>query len=143
VKVLSVIYFLLILTALVAFLFFFMNVVYVWQIDEPFKGTLTNIILLFLVFVALTFRAVMNQLSEMRYPNTFTNRAMFIVITTVLFHFIFYLLIPNLYLFFHDDLRGAILGLISNQAINFIIVQVTLAGFDLMYCCWNRAKRQT
>ena len=120
-----------------------MKVVYVWSIIEPFKSILTNFILIFIVFVGLTFRSLMNKLSEMRYPNTFTNRAMFIVITTVLFHFIFYLFIPNFYLLFHDDLRAAILGLISNQAINFIIVQVTLAGFDLMYCCWNRAKKQT
>lgn len=137
------IYFILILGALVAFLNFFMKVVYVWSIIEPFKSILTNFILIFIVFVGLTFRSLMNKLSEMRYPNTFTNRAMFIVITTVLFHFIFYLFIPNFYLLFHDDLRGAILSLISNQAINFIIVQVTLAGFDLMYCCWNRAKKQT
>lgn len=28
--------------------------------------------------------------------------------------------------------------LISNQAINFMIVQIIMAGFDLMFCCWNR-----
>lgn len=85
----------------------------------------------------------MNRLADMRYPNTYTSRTMFIVITTVLFHFIFYLFIPSMYLYSNDELRGGILGLISNQAINFIVVQVTLAGFDLMYCCWNRRKAQT
>jgi magnesium-transporting ATPase (P-type) len=143
VKVLSVIYFILILGFFVAFLYFFMEVVYVEPIAEPFKTILTNFILLFIVFVALTFRSLMGRLSEMRYPNTYTNRAMFIVITTVLFHFIFYLFIPSVYLTLHDDLRGAILSLISNQAINFILIQVTLAGFDLMYCCWNRQKGKT
>jgi len=65
---------------------------------------------------------------------------MFIVITTVLFHFLFYLLIPSLYLRFNVDKRGELLNLISNQSITFIIVQITLAGFDLMYCCWNKRK---
>lgn len=139
---LSIIYFILILGFFVAFLYFFMEVVYVEPIIEPFKSILTNFILIFIVFVGLTFRALMNRLSEMRYPNTYTNRTMFIVITTVLFHFIFYLFIPTLFLKLHNDLRGAILSLISNQAINFIIVQITLAGFDLMFCCWNRSRKQ-
>ena len=65
---------------------------------------------------------------------------MFIVVTTVLFHFIFYLFIPSIYLRMHTDLRGQVLNLISNQSITFIVVQVTLAGFDLMYCCWNKKK---
>lgn len=142
VKILSVIYFILILGFFVAFLYFFMEVVYVEPIIEPFKSILTNFILIFIVFVGLTFRTLMDQLSEMRYPNTYTSRTMFIVITTVLFHFIFYLFIPSLFLKLHNDLRGAILSLISNQAINFIIVQITLAGFDLMYCCWNRSRKQ-
>ena len=76
----------------------------------------------------------------MRFPDTYTHRTMFIVITTVLFHFIFYLIIPSLYLRFKEDDRGKVLNLISMQAINFIIVQVILSGFDLMYCCWNRKR---
>ncbi len=85
----------------------------------------------------------MNKLSEMRFPNTYASRALFIVATTVLFHFIFYLFVPSSYLYLNNGLRGGILSLISNQSINFIIVQVTLAGFDLMYCCWNKRKAQT
>lgn len=104
---------------------------------------MTNIILTFVVFVGLTFRGWMDKLSDMRYPNTFTTRSMFIVITTVIFHFLFYLFIPSTFLRYHESLRAAILSLISNQSINFIIVQITLAGFDLMYCCWNRRKRIT
>ena len=79
----------------------------------------------------------------MRFPNTYTRRTMFIVITTVLFHFIFYLFLPTSYLRFEEDMRGSILNLISNQALTFIIVQVILSGFDLMYCCWNRRRATT
>ena len=76
----------------------------------------------------------------MRFPNTYSARAMFIVITTVLFHFIFYLVAPSIYLKFSDK-SGPIMTLISNQAINFMIVQIIMAGFDLMFCCWNRNLR--
>ena len=68
---------------------------------------------------------------------------MFIVITTVMFHFIFYLFIPSSYLRFLDDRRGPILNMISNQALSFIVVQVVLAGFDMMYCCWNKNRKKT
>jgi hypothetical protein len=112
----------------------------VGDLGEPLQTIVTNIVLFLLVAVALTFRGWMNRLSEMRFPDTLTHRTMFIVITTVLFHFIFYLIIPSLYLRFREDVRGSVLNLISFQAINFIIVQVILSGFDLMYCCWNRKR---
>lgn len=97
-----------------------------------------NVILILIVVVAMTFRQWMNRLSEMRFPNTFTHRTIFIAITTVLFHFIIYLFIPSLYLRFQEDRRGSALNMISNQAVSFILVQMVLAGLDLMYCCWSR-----
>lgn len=78
----------------------------------------------------------------MRYPNTYTNKTLFIVVTTLLFHFIYYLIIPTMYLRFQEDSRGRILKVISNQTINFVIVHIIIAGFDLMYCCWNRRQQR-
>ena len=141
VKLLSVLYFILILVFLIFVLSFVLDIIYNKNLGEPYQTILTNVILLFLVAVALTFRGWMNKLSQMRFPDTFTRRTMFIVITTVLFHVIFYLFIPSLYLRFREDDRGSVLNLISNQAINFIIVQLILAGCDLMYCCWNRKRK--
>jgi len=115
-------------------------VVYIYKIIEPLKSILQNFIMTFIVFVGLTFRELMNRLSEMRFPNTYTSRTLFIVITTVLFHFIFYLFIPSTYLRLDYNNRGSILGIMSNTAVVFIIVQGLLAGFDLMYCCWNRNR---
>lgn len=100
VKILSVLYFILILGFLILFLSEVLDIIYGRDLGEPLQTIVTNIILLFLVAVALTFRGWMNKLSEMRFPDTYTHRTMFIVITTVLFHFIFYLLIPSLYLRF-------------------------------------------
>lgn len=79
----------------------------------------------------------MNKLAEMRFPNTYSARAMFIVITTVLFHFIFYLVAPSIYLKFSKK-SGYIIVLISNQAVNFMIVQIIIAGFDVVFCFWNK-----
>jgi len=45
----------------------------------------------------------MNKLSDMRNPNTYTSRTMFIVITTVLFHFIYYIVIPTIYFALAED----------------------------------------
>lgn len=84
----------------------------------------------------------MQKLSEMRFPNTYTGKAIFVVVTTVVFHFIFYIFIPSLYLFLHKQLRGEILSLISSQAISFIVIQIILSAVDLMYCSWNRKKAQ-
>ena len=117
-----------------------LEIIYLDSIIEPWDSIIQNTILLILVAVALTFRQLMNKLAEMRFPNTYTSRTMFIVITTVLFHFIFYLILPSFYLRFNVEKRGPVLNLVSNQSITFIIVQIILAGFDLMYCCWNRSR---
>jgi hypothetical protein len=52
-----------------------------------------------MVGIALTFRFLMNKLSEMRKPNTQTSRTLFIILTTTLFHFIYYVIVPGAYLF--------------------------------------------
>jgi hypothetical protein len=72
-------------------------------LPSPWNVIIANIIMTLMVPVALTFRQLMNKLSEMRRPNTQTNRTMFIVITTVLFHFIYYIIIPTFYLKFSKD----------------------------------------
>ena len=78
-------------------LFFCMKIVYRKLFPDPWNTILVYIILTILVIIALTFRQLMDQLSEMRLPNTQTSRTMFIVLTTVLFHFIYYLIIPTIY----------------------------------------------
>lgn len=45
----------------------------------------------------------MNILSEMRKPNTQTHRTMFIIVTTVLFHFLYYIIVPTITLTTSDD----------------------------------------
>ena len=103
VKVLSVVYFFLLLGGSYIILFFCMEVVYTDVFPEPWNEILIQFILIFVVVVALSFRQWMNKLSEMRHPNTQTSRTMFIVLTTVLFHFIYYIIIPTFYFNFAKD----------------------------------------
>ena len=84
-------------------MFFCMKIVYKEIVPDPWNFILAQIILTILVVIALTFRYLMNQLSEMRHPNTQTSRTMFIVLTTVLFHFIYYIIIPTFYFWLAQD----------------------------------------
>jgi hypothetical protein len=74
-----------------------MAIVYNKWFEEPWNTLVINIILFFLVYMALTFRAFMNKLSELSHPSTYTYRTMFIVVTTISFHLLFYLIIPTAY----------------------------------------------
>lgn len=83
----------------------------------------------------------MDRLSELRFPNTYTQRTVFIVMTTVVFHYLFYLFIPDLYLVAERDRRGDVLKCMTNQTISFALMQVLLASVDIMFCLWNRTRR--
>jgi hypothetical protein len=112
-------------------------------LPSPWNVIVANIIMTLMVPLALTFRQLMNKLSEMRRPNTLTNRTMFIVITTVLFHFIYYILIPTFYLKFSQIVeKNKVLFIITNQTFNFLIVQFILAKVDFIFCQWNRRLKK-
>jgi hypothetical protein len=141
VKILSIIYFFLLLGASYVLLFFCLHLVYRPIFAPIISVILTNIILIFVVIIALTFRVLMNHLSEMRYPNTQTSRSMFIIVTTVLFHFVYYLIIPTIYFVVAEDqLKNKTLLVVTNQTINFLVIQFILAQVDLMYCFWSRRQ---
>jgi hypothetical protein len=61
------------------------------------KQVWTTFIALVIVAFALIFRAMMNILSELRHPNTQTSKTMFIVCTTVVYHFLYFLIIPTIF----------------------------------------------
>lgn len=99
------------------------------------------LILIFITALAITFRFIMDRLSELRFPNTYTQRTMFIVMTTVVFHYLFYLFIPCIYLAVEVERRGDVLKLMSNQTISFVLVQFLLCGVDIMHWFWNRRRK--
>jgi hypothetical protein len=97
-KVKSIIYFFGLLGLIYLLLFFSFKVMYSDQIVEPLTSIITFVTLLVMTIMALVFRFLMDYLSDLRYPNTYTQRTMYIIVTTVLFHFIYYLFIPTIYL---------------------------------------------
>lgn len=79
----------------------------------------------------------------MRRPNTQTSKTLFIVITTVLFHIIYYVIIPTFYLCMSEDADGnKILAIITNSTFNFLIIQFTLASVDMTYCSWSKKLKK-
>ncbi len=139
-KLLSVIYFVFLISFYVGFLYYFMDTLYVQPIIEPLKSIITAFILILIVILGLIFRMLMSKLSNMRNPKTYTTKAIFTIKTTVVFHVIFYLFVPSLYLYFHEPLRGATLSLISSQVVSFIAIQMILSAFDWKFFKWNRAR---
>lgn len=96
-----------------------------------------------MVPIALTFRQLMNKLSQMRRPNTLTHRTIYIILTTVLFHFIYYIIIPTFYLKFSSKVdQNKVLFIITNQTFNFLLVQHILAYLDFIYCQWNKRLKK-
>lgn len=76
-------------------------------------------------------------------PNNQTSRTMFIVLTTVLFHFIYYIIIPTFYLRFVGKVdKNRTLFIITNQSFNFLLVQFILAGVDIVFCSWNKRLKK-
>ncbi len=115
---------------------------YAESIIEPFKSIIQFILLLFMTVLAVTFRFTMDRLSELRFPNTYTQRTMFIVLTTVVFHFLFYLFIPAIYLAIEEQQRGDVLKLISGQTLSFVVLQIVLCQVDIIHCIWGRRRKR-
>jgi hypothetical protein len=123
-------------------LFILSRLIYFDHLAGGVREIITNIALILVAFIAIGWRMAMDWLSDMRYPYTVTKRIMFIVITTVLLHFIFYLWLPSFYLNLYHDFRGTILNLVSNQAVTTVVIQIILVYFDLFFCCWNSSKKK-
>lgn len=62
-KILSVVYFLVLIGVSYLVLFFCLEIIYKKLLEQPWEFIATNFILFFMVYLALTFRQVMNKLS--------------------------------------------------------------------------------
>ena len=138
----AIVYYVLLLAVAVVLLFGLSQIVYFDELTGAVRAVVVNIVLTFVAFFAIFWRNIMDRLSDMRFPITHSQRIMFIIITTVMLHFIFYLWIPSTYINFYHDYRGKILNLISNQALNTVIVQIVFAAFDIIFCCWSSKARR-
>lgn len=54
------------------------------------------------VVLGILFRKLMVVIAEWRKPNTRTSKALFIVSTSILFHLIYYAIIPTIYFTYYE-----------------------------------------
>jgi hypothetical protein len=87
-------------------LYLLSRILYFDQLKGPIRIVIQNFIVLVAIFIAFFFRKCVDKLAEMRFPITFSQRTMFIIIGTTLIHFIFFLWLPSTYLNFYHDNRG-------------------------------------
>ena len=123
-------------------LYLLSRILYFDKLKGPARTAVQNFILLVVIVISLMFRRTVDMLADMRFLITFTARTMYIVIATVMLHFVFYLWLPSLYLNLYHDVRGSVLNLMSNQAFTLVVVQIILTYVDLFYCCWNKNKKK-
>jgi hypothetical protein len=100
-------------------------------------------LLIALVMMAMSvgFRMYMEVLAERRYPKTYLEHSKFVLATTVMFHLIFYLLIPTIFFVSDNNINQSIkLYTLAQQAQTFIIIQLLLSWLDFVFRMWRVKK---
>ena len=105
-KLLSIFLFVVLLGLAVAILYVISFLVYLRDDEMYWNVVIQNIVLFTVSMVILYFRELMYVLAEYRYPYTYSSRAMFVIITSTLLHFIFYVWLPSIYVRLFMDIRG-------------------------------------
>ena len=92
--------------------------------------------------MSIGYRLYMEKLSEKRNPKNELERSRFILMTTVLFHFVFYLCLPTIFFAAPGgEINSTVkLYVIYQQARTFIIVQLLILIFDIPYRLWKSNK---
>ena len=79
------------------------RVLYLHSLDAMVKQIVTKIIFIFANVIIVGWKLVMVKLSDMRYPETLSNRIIFIIISTSMLYFYYFLWLPTIYLFIFQD----------------------------------------
>ena len=110
-----------------------------------FLKILPNIISIFLVILSILFRMYLTKLSGQRNPKDEVEKSRFILLTSTIFHTIFFILMPLLFFFIPNAIKYPTLKLyvIAGQARIFIIIQLFLNIIDLPYMLWKNKKIKT
>jgi len=65
----------------------------------------------------------------------------FVLFSSMIFHIVFYVIIPSLFFFIQDGINTTVkLYVISQQARTFIIMQIILCFIDVPYRIWKSKK---
>lgn len=91
--------------------------------------------------MSILFRMYMEVLAERRHPKTYLESSKFVLATTVMFHLIFYLLIPTLFFVIDNGINQSIkLYALSQQAQIFILIQMVMSSIDFVFRMWRVKK---
>lgn len=100
---------------------------------EPMMVIIWNIVSALGLFILnLMYRFIMAFLSDQRKPNTYLSRTLFIVLTTVLFHLLFYLYLPAIWYAIYSNKNTSSIKLrtLFFQVFVFVIVSIIIASID-------------
>lgn len=114
--------------------------------EDPKKLTtiqkLIPILVSFLLFaVSVVYRNYMVEISKKKNPSNEFEAAKFVLISSMLFHVIFYIIVPVLFFVISDGIDSTIkLYVISEQARTYIVMQLILCIIDVPYQIWKNKK---
>jgi hypothetical protein len=95
------------------------------------------------VVLGICFRKLMCIIAEWRKPNTRTSKSLFIVSTSILFHLIYYAIIPTIYFTSYEEDKVSLKLLsIEVQVLFFLLIQFIISAFDVFFCFWNRRRQR-
>lgn len=108
---------------------------------NTFEKILPNITSLILVFLSIYFRSYMEKLGEERSPKDQLEKSTFVLLSTLTFHIIFFVLLPTFFFMIPSSISPTVkLYVISGQARTFIIIQLIIVLIDMPYRLWKNKK---
>jgi uncharacterized membrane protein YagU involved in acid resistance len=108
---------------------------------NPLIGFIWNVVSATALFILdMIYKRTVDALTEQRRPNTYLSRSVFVVLTTVLFHLLFYLYLPGVYYAISSEkfTSSLILKTLFFQVTIFVIFSVVIATLDLRYFIFKR-----
>ena len=83
----------------------------------------------------------MASTTKKRNPLNEYEASLFVLNSSMIFHIVFYIIIPSLFFFINDGIDTTVkLYVISQQARTFIIMQMILCFIDIPYRVWKNRK---
>lgn len=83
----------------------------------------------------------MASTNKKRNPLNEYEASLFVLNSSMIFHIVFYIIIPSLFFFINDGIDTTVkLYVISQQARTFIIMQMILCFIDIPYRVWKNRK---
>jgi hypothetical protein len=102
---------------------------------------LPNVIALLMMAISVGFRMYMEVLGEQRHPKTYLEQSKFVLLTTVMFHLIFYLVVPTIFFVLPNGINQSVkLYAMADQSQTFIIIQLIMSWVDFVFRMWRVKK---